>query len=872
MSRTKFFLYIPILILLSNSVLGADFTTPQIATPADDGNYAPDDGTIIFSSNAEDGAAIENQDGTTIGELNNRLAITVDSNSNGNIKGILNNGTISTGITNLAAINVTTTGTVDGDGDRSGNAYGIQNRNSLGFLQNFSNITVTSSGKGTARGIDNSNGGSFSTITLFSAGSITVVGAESSGGSLYGTYNATGIYNHSDLTNQTIGTITNGSSITATRTGIQNNAEAADATITTLTNSGTIKTTGITSVTQSGSDFSAAIHNTGTSNGDALITTLTNSSTGVIQATANGGYGVLNSTNSTISTFTNEGSIIGGTTSGYGIRTGGVLTTLTNKGTIDGKTHDIQNISALSPTFTNLVNQQGADGNDILTFDGTLPTNYKVIVASTTDYGKVLFSNEAGVTNFTIDSSSSVSNNTKYAAVVDGIGTSSLGSTRSGSFGEYTWEIVLQSGSSDTWDLIIGSIRTAYTARITVTSLSNIAEVIEAINTAGSNSTLTSALDGLSDASLDKALNQIEGVTIKKMSGQSFQKHSTFKRAVSSALSGPSVNSLTKNNYASLSLNDLSLPSDQGGYQVHSFNDFDFKSMANIFKNKDLFSLKSKGSTFFIRTFADQSNQDVVDGNAGYEASTAGFLVGNENNLSDEIQQGWALGLSASDTDFDNNFGNSDSKTLHAMIYQNQQYDNFNLGLNIGTYVTKADMDRKVTEGVSQTLKSKTYDYGFDIKADIKQSYQLENNFTFTPSFSTNISYILQDDLDESGGDLALSVNNDNLLIVKPEIGFALDKNFKNTDTVSQNFGFSVYRSYEDKLEGTTSKAKIKDTGSNFDIVDDNTDDTFITAGLGFTSKDKDKNQEYNFGIYHTQNDNNDLNSTLLSYNFKQKF
>ena len=361
-------------------------------------------------------------------------------------------------------------------------------------------------------------------------------------------------------------------------------------------------------------------------------------------------------------------------------------------------------------------------------------------------------------------------------------------------------------------------------------------------------------------------------MTIKSVNGQSFKKHSSFKRAVSSALSGPSVNSLTKNNYASLSLNDLSLQSDQGGYQVHSFNDFDFKSMANIFKNKDLFSLKSKGSTFFIRTFADQSNQDVVDGNAGYEASTAGFLVGNQNNLSDEIQQGWALGLSTSDTDFDNNFGNSDSKTLHAMIYQNQQYDNFNLGLNIGTYVTKADMDRKVTEGVSQTLKSKTYDYGFDITADIKQSYQLENNFTFTPSFSTNISYILQDDVDESGGDLALSVNNDNLLIVKPEIGFALDKNFKNTETVSQNFGFSVYGSYEDKLEGTTSKAKIKDTGSNFDIVDDNTDDTFITAGLGFTSLDKEKNQEYNLGIYHTQNDDNDLNSTLLSLNYSKKF
>ncbi|MDC0391762.1 autotransporter outer membrane beta-barrel domain-containing protein [Candidatus Pelagibacter ubique] len=873
MPTTKIFFYILILTLFSKSALTADYTSTQNTTNGQ--TYSNSEGdTIQISITTVDDYGIENLSGNTIHSFSNRADITLSGNNTGNIKGILNSGTITGNLNQYGDIDVTTSGSMDSDGSRSGNVYGFQNRNSLTRIIHRGNITSTSTGKGTARGIDNSNGGDIDYLTINTGASVTVVGAESSGGSQYGTYNATGIYNHADTSsnNQTIIGLFQNGTITATRTGIQNNAEAADATITTLSNSGTIKTTGITSVSETGSDFSAAIHNTGTENGDALITTLTNSSTGVIQATANGGYGVLNSTNSTITTFTNEGSIIGGTTSGYGIRTGGVLTTLTNKGTIDGKTHDIQNISALSPTFTNLVNQQGADGNDILTFDGTLPTNYKVIVASTTDYGKVLFSNEAGVTNFTIDSSSSVSNNTKYAAVVDGIGTSSLGSTRSGSFGEYTWEIVLQSGSSDTWDLIIGSIRTAYTARITVTSLSKIAEVLEAINTEGSNSTLTSALDGLSDASLDKALNQIEGVTIKSVNGQSFKKHSTFKRAVSSALSGPSVNSLTKNNYASLSLNDLSLPSDQGGYQVHSFNNFDFKSMASIFKNKDLFSLKSKGSTFFIRTFADQSNQDVVNGDAGYEESTAGFLVGNENNLSDKIQQGWALGLSASDTDFDDNFGNSDSKTLHAMIYQNQQYDNFNLGLNIGTYVTRADMNREITEGTIQTLKSKTYNYGFDITADIKQSYTLKNDFIFTPSFSTNISYILQDDLDESGGDLALSVNNDNLLIVKPEIGFALDKNLKNTETVSQNFGFSVYGSYEDKLEGTTSKAKIKDTGSNFDIVDDNTDDTFITAGLGFTSTDKEKNKEYNFGIYHTQNDDNDLNSTLLSYNFKQKF
>ena len=414
--------------------------------------------------------------------------------------------------------------------------------------------------------------------------------------------------------------------------------------------------------------------------------------------------------------------------------------------------------------------------------------------------------------------------------------------------------------------------RLGYTVRITASSYEKILEILEQINTDGAKTTLIAALDDLSDISLKKVAKQIEGVTIKSINGQSFKNHSTFKRAVSSALATPSISSLTRNNYASLSLNDLNFNQSQNEYQMYSANSFDFKSMANIFKNKDLFSLKSKGSTLFFRTFGDQTNQDKIGTDTGFESSTAGFLLGNQNNLTDDIEQGWSFGYSTNDTDFDENYGNSEANTLHAMIYQNQQYDNFVLGLNLGTYVSRTDMDREITDGSVQTLKSRSYNYGFDITADIKQSYHLENNFTFTPSFSTNLSYIIQDDLDESGGDLALSVKNDNLLIVKPEIGFALEKNFNQTDQVSKSLGFSVYGSYEEKLDGTTSKAKIKDTGSNFDIVDENKNDTFVTTGLGYTFLDKIGNTEYNFGVFYTQNDNNNLNSTLASFNYNKKF
>ena len=542
----------------------------------------------------------------------------------------------------------------------------------------------------------------------------------------------------------------------------------------------------------------------------------------------------------------------------------GTNAVITNTGTINGATYDINNTG----TITTLTNDQG--GSDSLTYNGVLPSNYKAKINTTSDFGKVTFSSESGSLTFGLDSNSSISKTT-YSSVLQAISASNISNENTWINFNATYKYrIIENGSN--WDLEVTNNRTGYTSRVTKPFLKNILSILETINTDGYNSELTSALDNLSDIALERVAKQIEGVTIKKMVGQSFQKHSTFKRAVSSALTGPSVNTLTKNNYASLSLNDLDTSWDKNQFQMHSFNDFDFKSMAKIYKNKDLFSLKNKGSNFFIRTFADNLNQDKVNDDVGYEAKTAGFLLGNENDLTDKIQQGWAIGLSSSNTDFDDGFGNSDSETLHAMIYQNQEYDKYILGLNIGTFVTRADMKREITEGSVQSLKSRGHDFGFDVTADIKQSYNLKNNFTFTPSFSTNFSYIIQDDLDENGGDLALSINNDDLLIVKPEIGFAIDKNFKKTETKSESFGFSIYGSYEEKLDGTTSKAKIKDTSSNFDIVDDNTDDTFITVGLGYNLDDIKNATKHNLGIYHTQNDDDNLNSSLLSYNYKKTF
>ena len=865
---------------------------------------------------------VDNSSGTTIDQGSGKVAVDLD---NGSTFTVTNAGTISAsaGLDDVFAINVdssnTTLSNLNNSGSITAATTNANKRRAYAVNVHTNAIigTITNSGtiKGQAQksdgyGLRYVSGGPSTSITNTSTGIIEGISGLGLGGGLSGN-TAVGMFTSNNTSSNTI-TLDNDGIIRGLSDNTAGYGARLNSKFSTIDNSGTFLGQADTSITRGISMFNS---NTGVS-----VTTFNNSGTISAVAGSNNAIGFETIVQDT-GTINNSGTIsaVAGTDTSYGLQLyaafgDAVITNLNNSGTIsassgtidsygvylnnyysEAKIVNFTNTGTISSsvgsgsnafdifldtgmgmggdrTITNLNNSQGKSGNDVLTYKGKLPTNYNVIVNSTSDYGQISFDSATGTTNFGVYNTSTLSGGTTYASVIQGIATAKIGATRTGTLGSYSWTLQLQDGETTVWDLVVESNRTGYTSRITSNKRSSIAAVLEAINTAGQNSALTSALDGLSDTSFNKALEQIEGLTIKSLKGNSFQKHSTFKRAVSSALSAPSVNSLTKNNYASLNLSDLSLSNDQNQYQVHSFNEFDFKSIARIYENKDLFSLKSEGSTFYIRTYADNLNQDKVDDSVGYESATIGLLFGNENNLTDEIKQGWSIGYSDNNGDFDDNYGDSESQTLHAMMYQDQQFDNFNINLNLGVFASKTDLDRRVTEGVEQTLESISYDYGFDFTAGINQSYELKDNYIFTPSFSTNLSYILQDDTDESGGSLALSVDNDNLLIVKPEIGFALDKKFKNTEDVTKTFGLSMYGSYEDKLDGTTSKAKIKSTSSNFNIVDDNTDDTFISTGLGYNSLDKTKNLEYNLGVYHTQNEDDDLNSTLVSYNIKKRF
>ena len=56
-----------------------------------------------------------------------------------------------------------------------------------------------------------------------------------------------------------------------------------------------------------------------------------------------------------------------------------------------------------------------------LTFTGNLPANYQIMIASTSNYGKITFNGVTGTTIFDIHSTSSVIENTTYTSVISGI-------------------------------------------------------------------------------------------------------------------------------------------------------------------------------------------------------------------------------------------------------------------------------------------------------------------------------------------------------------------------------------------------------------------------------------------------------------------
>ena len=382
----------------SNVTVAAGVTVDSSGTMA---VKTPDAVNVTITNNgtitADGNYGIRNTSPGDIYSLTNNGSIIAGAGGTGNhgirnggtITSLSNSGTISAatdrGITNLGGP-ARSWGTVTNSGLISaGEDFGIRNDGTIDLINNSGQISA---------GGDNGVWSKGTLTSLINTGTISVGdtdGIKNVSGGIIGTINNSGTISavsdygiRNDATStkfSSLETLINSGTISASRNAIWNDGE-----IDTLTNSGTIKTTS--------GDY-------GIKNVGGTIGTLTNSDT----ISAGGNWGIYNTTSS-------DGSA--------------TITTLTNTGTISASGNNIGIHNATSSTITTLNNSQGASGS-ALTYQGKLPTNYNVIVNSTTDFGKTIFSDVSGQTNFGVHSGSTLSEGT-YSSVLSGLTASEIAS------------------------------------------------------------------------------------------------------------------------------------------------------------------------------------------------------------------------------------------------------------------------------------------------------------------------------------------------------------------------------------------------------------------------------------------------------------
>jgi hypothetical protein len=206
----------------------------------------------------------------------------------------------------------------------------------------------------------------------------------------------------------------------------------------TFESNGSITNTNIGNGVQIGSNFGQFINNgtitTAGSSGAGVVSSLL-TTTLINNGTVTGGFGVgslggIRNTG-TIANLINTGTING--LNGIDNNMNATITTLTNTGTINGGVlnHSGFNMGggvfAFVATMDTLNNLQGMNGTTStpLNFTGVLPTNYNIIINSPTSYGQLAITTKVGFTNrglttFGIHSSSTVANG-NYTSVLTGL-------------------------------------------------------------------------------------------------------------------------------------------------------------------------------------------------------------------------------------------------------------------------------------------------------------------------------------------------------------------------------------------------------------------------------------------------------------------
>jgi len=855
----------------------------------------------------------------------NALTITGNLDLDGAVSGVTNMSV--SGTSNIGA-DVTTTGTQSYTGTTTVSASSTLNGTEItaaaAVLNNNLNITNSSSSSftGAISGTGNLTKAGSGTLTLsgtnsytgdttISAGTLTVSGTLSNSTTVSV---ASGAIYDVDATDTIAsvdgaGTVDIASSTTLT-TGDTNDQELSG----TVSGAGSLTKAGSGILTLSGTNSYSG--NTNISAGILLVTSQLGEGTYAGNISNSGDFGINSSSNQTLS----------GVISGSGTinKSGTGELTLTGTNTFNG-TINVAGGTLFAGTSSDGLNDITL--GDIIVKGGTLGGGGVIggDVSFTTTGGTLAPGNSIGILTVSGDLTLSADDTTEIEfnassadkIVVNGntilAGTISLfpenttysdrshiivdasaGGTFSGTFATETMNNQSNLNGA-TWDIVYDTL--GKTVKLDLTEAetsSNLIKDTTTVNkfkdvatvfdnaTTGQLKEIKDVLNSATVNSVNTELGKLKGTVLASTFTQPTLNHNNFNRALTSVTSS-NVNTSLVSSFTSSS-NELTLASlqDAGLYgDKKNFNEyFDYSDTSVLGfvknnKNRSIFNdFQSEDSATFIRTYGTTADRDNINSNyTGYDSETTGILFGQQFKNDEETFTGYSYGFTGTDTDYKNNYGESKTYSVHASLFK--QYDKKDHGLNLisGMYVSKTESERNVSvfgTSVNDKYVSDYWDVGINQEVQYIKKYKF-GEVSVSPSAKLNSTYVFKSDTEETGGELALNVDNDNLFLVKPELGISIGVDLSKKDNINNELSLAMFASQDHFIDGTTSNARYS-SGSSFNVDLPRDQETYYSLGLGYNFLNKETDTSLMANAFLMQNEESDMNSNIFSLTFRKLF
>ena len=484
--------------------------------------------------------------------------------------------------------------------------------------------------------------------------------------------------------------------------------------------------------------------------------------------------------------------------------------------------------------------------------------------------------------------------NTTYSDTSLTIVDASAGGTFTGTFATETMNNQSNLNGA-TWDIVYDTVGKTVKLDLTeATSSSKSIKDTTTINkfkkvatifddaTTGKFKEIKDVLNSATVKSVNTELGKLKGTVLSSTYVQPTLNHNNFNRALNSITSS-NVNTSLVSSFANHT-DELTLASlqDAGLYgQKDKFNEYYDYSDTSVLgfiknnKNKSILdNFVSEDRASFIRTYGTTADRDNIGSSyTGYKSETTGILFGQQFKNDDVTFSGYSYGFTGTDTDYKNNYGESKTYSAHASLFRQIDKEDFGLNLISGMYVSKTESERNVSvfgTSVNDKYLSDYWDVGFNQEVQFIKKFNIAG-LNLAPSAKLNSTYVVKSDTKETGGDLALTIDNENLFIVKPEIGLSIARDFNQKENITNEFSVAVFASQDHFLEGTTSNARFT-SGSSFNVDLPRDEETYLSAGLGYNFLNKETDTSLMANAFMMENDRNDMSSNIFSLTFRKLF